>query len=83
VSDYRESSNFAKDVRRGVIDIRGVGGKKQQAKPIVVETRWRGCGLKSWQKWHTWRRYATEQLARTAMANAQRKHPRSEYRIKP
>jgi hypothetical protein len=83
LSDSRETSNFAKDVRRGVIEIRGVGGKKRQDKPVVVETRWPGCFIKAWQEWHTWRRYATTELAETAIQNARRKSPSSEYRIKP
>lgn len=80
---YRESSNAAKAVRRGIVEPRPVGGKKRQDKPVIVESRWPGSPIKVWREWRKSASYADLATAEAAMANQQRKHPRFEYRIKP
>ena len=83
MSDYRESSNRAKAVRRGVVEPRPVAGKKTQAKAIVVEWRWPDSPFKSFRKWSKRGAYATAEVAIRALDNFKRKHPRWEFRIKP
>lgn len=86
MSDYRESSNLAKDVRRGVIEIRPVGGKRKLTnadKPFIVEYRWTGrlLGPTDWRKSG---RYETLAKANAAIEQQSRKHPSLfEYRLRP
>jgi hypothetical protein len=90
MSDYRESSNAAKAVRRGIVQSRPVGGKKRQAKDVIVESRYRadapgifGLLFGADREWRKHAAYNSPAVAQQAIANLERKYRWSEYRIKP
>jgi hypothetical protein len=85
VSDYRESSNQAKAVRRGIVEPRPIGGKKRQGKKtVVVEIRYPGLNLPFARDWHKFGAYEDRETAETVIANKTRGgNGRPEYRIKP
>lgn len=79
MSSYRESSNAAKAVRRGITEAKPVGSKNKAPRPVVVESR-RKTSTRPWVKWGAYRNAAE---AGQALDQLARKYTFAEFRIKP
>lgn len=80
MSSYQESTNAGKAARRGIAEQRQGPGKNKRPRPVVVESRRTGLLNRSWRRWGS---YRTSAEAETMIANAGRKYPWAEFRIKP
>lgn len=83
MSEYREESNRAKAARRGIVEQRPVGGKKRQAKQVVVEYRYPNWPFKWAREWRKFGAYADTETAQAVIAAKTRSATSAEYRIKP
>lgn len=71
-----------KDVKRGVVELRGVGGKNKKPTPFVVEIRLNTKYIKN--DWHSWGSYRSLKIAEATLATMQRKSIAGiEFRLKP
>lgn len=80
MTTYRESTNAGKAAKRGIAEQRQAPGKNKRPRPVIVESR--GLGVLNWG-WRRWGSYRTTAEAETMIANAGRKYPGTEFRIKP
>lgn len=85
MSSYREQGLKAKEIRLGIIDVRGTMGKNKRPKLVILESRSMPAeryplGFRDWSKWGA---YRTQEEAEQAMAQLSRKYSFYEYRIKP
>lgn len=78
-----EAIAHAKDARRGVVEQKPVGGKKRQARPVIVEYRYPGFLLPWAREWSKFGSYADIATAQQVIANKTRTRSHAEYRIRP
>lgn len=68
MSSYKEQGIAAKQVRRGIVDIKGVGNKNKRERPVYI---W---NLRKTSKDRIWGRYRTYDEAEAALNQALRKY---------
>jgi hypothetical protein len=86
-SSYREQSNKAKDVRRGVTEQKSTSPKAPKRKDILVEYRTNPSHpfhQRSGGSWQKWGKYRTLEEAQKTIKTQMRKYPNLwEFRIAP
>lgn len=84
MSEWKESANHRRQIRDGVVEPRQLGGKNKRDRPWIVLYRWReseGSFFFGNGKWRKMGAYRTQDEAKRAAQNQERKHSFYETRI--
>ena len=74
MSDYRESCNYAKAVKAGIVDPRPVSGKSKRPTPVDLYVFSQFSWCKDNGRWHRYGAFRDEETARTTAAQQARKY---------